>query len=75
MSLMLDTSRRPTVTDLSNWKRIAADLANHLNSAQTLGFCPDCETTLNRYRAMRDGTLNTHDTTVTPYAGSPEHRQ
>jgi len=60
---------------LADWQRIAADLAGHLASAHTLGCCPDCQSTLNRYRAMRDGTYHFCDTTVTPYAGDPRNRQ
>lgn len=60
--------------DYSEWTRIAADLANHLSAALTQGPCPDCQTTINRYRAMRDNTHNRNDTSITPYAGNPNHR-
>ena len=61
--------------DLADWQRIAADLANHLTSAHTQGFCPDCMTTVERYRAMRDGTRLNRDTTTTAYAGAGKDRQ
>lgn len=61
--------------DIGTWKRIAADLANHLAAAHTQGICPDCITAVNRYRHLRDGTYTPYDTSTTPYAGDPRNRQ
>ena len=58
--------------------------AGHLSGAVTSdalrrdghrACCPDCMTTVERYRAMRDGTTsNKFDPTTTPYAGDPRQR-
>lgn len=76
-----DTLQTEQATDrnhghnFAEWQRIAADLASHLTAAHTQGCCPNCMTTVDRYRSMRDGTYHFHDTTVTPYAGDPRNRQ
>ena len=80
------TSRREEMLreELGRWRVLAGDLAGHLSGAVTSdalradghrACCPDCMTTVERYRAMRDGvTSTTFDPTTTPYAGDPRQR-
>ena len=70
--------------ELGRWRVMAGDLAGHLSAAVTSdglrrdghrACCPDCITTVERYRAMRDGVTSTKfDPTTTAYAGDPRQR-
>jgi hypothetical protein len=70
--------------ELGRWRVLAGDLAGHLSGAITSdslrrdghrACCPDCSVTVQRYRAMRDGTSSDKfDPTTTPYAGDPRQR-
>ena len=70
--------------ELGRWRVMAGDLAGHLSAAVTSdglrrdghrACCPDCATTVERYRAMRDGaSKRTFDPTTVGYAGDPAQR-